>query len=191
MEQAVLKNLIDFFKETELIKKQNRTAWLSNGEKESIAEHSWRMSLIAICLASFVKELDIGKLLKMCIIHDLGEAYEGDIPAIEDEDYDIKLNREKFCLNKLLGKLPDHLSEEISCLWNEYCDGKTAEAKYAKGIDKIETIIQHIQGDNPADFNYAYNLQYGKEYTSDIDILLEIRAVVDLETEQKMRLTSD
>ncbi len=73
----------------------------------------------------------------------------------------------------------------------KYCEGNTDEAKFAKGIDKIETILQHIQGDNPADFNYLFNLEYGKDCTSKIEMLSEMRMLIDHETEKKMRLVNE
>lgn len=174
--------LIKFFKETELIKTQLRNAWLSNEKCESVADHSWRMSIIALCLLKFESEIDVAKVLKMCIIHDLGEAYEGDIPAIEKEDKFLKLQRETDCIDKLTENLSHELKDELTELFNEYNDGITKESKFIKGVDKIETLLQHIQGYTPPNFDYNFNLEYGKEWTNYNEVLQTIRKVLDDET---------
>lgn len=177
-----IQGLIRFFKETELIKTQLRNAWLSNKKQESVAEHSWRVSIIALCLLKFEVEIDIAKVLKMCIIHDLGEAYEGYIPAIKKEDKNEKIQRESNCMNKLAENLSNELRAELMELWNEYNDGISKESKFVRGVDKIETLIQHIQGCNPCNFNYNFNLEYGKEWTSQNEVLHMIRKLLDSET---------
>lgn len=191
MKENYLIEFIAFIKEAELMKTQCRTAWLSNGVRESIAEHSWRMSLMAMCLSFYEKNLDVGKMLKMCIIHDLGEAHEGDIPANQNEERTCKLIREEHCLNKLLEKLPALVKEEVIALWNEYNEGQTDEAKFVRGIDKLETIIQHNQGFNPDGFDYLFNLNYGKDCTSQNSIISKFREIVDEGTREKISSARD
>lgn len=144
------------------------------------------MGIIALCLLNFEVGLDVAKVLKMCVIHDLGESYEGDISAIKKEDRNVKMQREAQCMNKLLGGLGDGLGDELLQLWNEYNDGISKESKFVHGVDKIETLIQHIQGCNPANFDYNFNLEYGKEWTSENEIFDMIRKAIDLETKSKI-----
>lgn len=140
------------------------------------------MSIIALCLLKFESEIDVAKVLKMCIIHDLGEAYEGDIPAIEKEDKFLKLQRETDCIDTLTENLSHELKDELTELFNEYNDGITKESKFVKGVDKIETLLQHIQGYTPPNFDYNFNLEYGKEWTNYNEVLQTIRKVLDDET---------
>ena len=68
-------------------------------------------------------------------------------------------------------------------LWDEYEEAASPEAKLAKGLDKLETILQHNQGKNPPDFDYRFNLNYGKNYTAGHPLVTSIRTILDRETE--------
>ena len=83
--------------------------------------------------------------------------------------------------------LPPALRDEITALWDEYEAAATPEARIAKGLDKLETIMQHNQGLNPADFDYRFNLGYGRKHTADIPLVAEVRKILDDETEQRAR----
>ncbi len=83
----------------------------------------------------------------------------------------------------LITPLPDGPRTEILALWDEYEANLTPEAKLAKALDKLETILQHNQGDNPADFDYRFNLGYGQQYTQDDPRIVAIRQILDAETE--------
>lgn len=186
MDQKTIIGLLTFFQEAEALKSQNRTAWLKNGKQESVADHSWRLCLMAMCLCRVEKEICLEKVLKLCIIHDLGEADEGDISAIVREDKAEKLQREEKCLNRLLGTLDDALRNEIITLHQEYNEGLSEEAKLVRGMDKLETLIQHNQGKNPKDFNYAFNLKYGQEWTGQNELLAQMREMIDKETKSNL-----
>ena len=131
---------------------------------------------------SFPK-IDHSKLVKMCIIHDLGEAIGGDIPAIEQEAGGNKAAQEREDLLTLLQPLPERVRKNIIHLWDEYEEAASPEAKLAKGLDKLETILQHNQGKNPPDFDYRFNLKYGKNYTTGHPLIASIRTILDRETE--------
>jgi putative hydrolase of HD superfamily len=81
--------------------------------------------------------------------------------------------------------LPAHTRDEIVALWDEYEQAASPEARIAKGLDKLETILQHNQGAMPDDFDFRFNLEYGAKYTTDDPILRTIRAVLDEETERR------
>ena len=81
MEEERLDRYLAFIKETELLKNVLRTAWGSAGRQESTAEHSWRLALFAALMLGEYPELDGKRVLLMCLIHDLGELYDGDISA--------------------------------------------------------------------------------------------------------------
>ena len=127
-------------------------------------------------------DIDVLKLLKMCIIHDLGEAINGDIAAVDQVEGVDKGEEERKDLEKLIAPLSKNMREEILTLWDEYENASTKEASLAKAFDKLETILQHTQGKNPADFDYSYNLRYGKRFT-DFDALTSLlRTKLDHET---------
>ena len=82
---------------------------------------------------------------------------------------------------------PPAQRQEILALWEEYEAGVTPEARLAKGLDKLETILQHTQGKNPEGFDYRFNLHYGQAWTTDDPRLAEIRRLLDQATEQRAR----
>lgn len=102
----------------------------------------------------------MARLMKMCVIHDLGEAIGGDIAATLQPP-EGKAAQERADLLELLGPLPQDARAEIVALWDEYEAASTPEARVAKALDKLETIMQHNQGRNPSSFDYQFNLEYG------------------------------
>ena len=131
--------------------------------------------------------IDLARLLKICLIHDLGEALHGDVPAPLQRPEAGKSARERDDLREVLSPLPPRLRDELLALWDEYEAALTPEAQLAKGLDKLETILQHTQGLNPADFDYRFNLTYGQAYTAAHPILAAIRARLDEATEARAR----
>ncbi|HEU0302569.1 MAG TPA: HD domain-containing protein, partial [Longimicrobium sp.] len=128
------------------------------------------------------------RLIKICIIHDLGEAIGGDVPAPEQAlRPEGKAADERRDLLQLLEPLPEALRDEITGLWDEYEAAESPEARLAKGLDKLETILQHTQGQNPQDFDYRFNLTYGRRFTADHPVLAALRALLDEETEHRAR----
>lgn len=180
-----LNGLLDFLRDAERLKNTTRTAYTSEGRRESVAEHTWRLCLMALVLAPYVPDVDVARLVKICLVHDLGEALSGDIPApLQTGD---KTDRERRDLRTLLAPLPPPLRDEILALWEEYEQAATPEARLAKALDKLETILQHNQGRNPDDFDYRFNLDYGRRYTHGHPLIEAIRAVLDAETERRAR----
>ncbi|MGF1521535.1 MAG: HD family hydrolase [Leptolyngbyaceae cyanobacterium] len=176
---------LQFFQEAERLKNVYRTSWTSGGQQENVASHSWRLCLMALVLEEHFPDVDIGRLLKICIVHDLGEAIGGDIPAIHQQPGTSKAEQERQDLMTLLEPLPGTTTDAIASLWDEYEAGISPEARIAKALDKLETLIQHNQGANPPDFDYAFNLSYGKKWTDKVPLVAQLRATVDAETQQK------
>lgn len=172
-----LRQVVEFLQGAERLKDVTRTAWTSDGRRESVAEHSWRLCLTAMLLADAFPGVDVARLLKICLIHDLGEAIGGDISATLQEG--SKSAGEREDLLALLAPLPERLREEITELWDEYEAAASPEARIAKALDKIETILQHNQGSNPPDFDYAFNLDYGRRYTASDPLIETLRAIAD------------
>ena len=127
-------------------------------------------------------ELDREKVLMMCLVHDLGERYSGDISAALRPDAGDKLNQEREDVQRICGFLPKGEEGEVSGLWEEYSQGITPEARFVKALDKAETIIQHNQGQNPDDFDYEFNLSYGKQYFETNPLLKEMKREIDNDT---------
>lgn len=177
-----IEQYIQFIKETEKLKSVLRTAYTSCGQQESTAEHSWRLSLFAAVLSDEFPGLDIQKTIVMCLVHDLGELYSGDISAVENPNPDVKFSNELSAVQSVTALLPETARKRILDIFLEYEQNETPEAKLVKALDKAETIIQHNQGDNPKDFNYHFNLQYGKEHFTQNELLTELRTLIDKDT---------
>ncbi|HEY0971586.1 MAG TPA: HD domain-containing protein [Gemmatimonadales bacterium] len=188
MPSSDLAGILDFLRAAEALKTNARSGWTSAGGAESVAEHSWRLCLMALVLHPAFPEVDFARLVKICIVHDLGEAIGGDVPAPEQARRGIdKSAEERRDLLQLLAPLPASLRAEITGLWDEYEAAASPEARLAKALDKLETILQHTQGLNPPDFDYRFNLTYGRQFTAGHPVLEEMRAALDEETERRAR----
>jgi 5'-deoxynucleotidase YfbR-like HD superfamily hydrolase len=121
----------------------------------------------------------------MCLIHDLGEAIRGDVPAPAQPAPGAKSADERADLLELTTPLPAGLREEIVALWDDYEGAESTEARLAKGLDKLETILQHTQGMNPSDFDYDFNLGYGRRFTETDPVLAALRDRLDEATRRR------
>lgn len=181
-----LSGIIHFLKEAEGLKSVERTAWTAAGRRESTAEHSWRLALLAGLLLDRYPGLDGKRVLMLCLCHDLGERYDGDVSAVLGADAEEKHCREQEAVERLAALLPERERGQLSELWREYDQGCTPEARLVKALDKAETILQHAQGKNPPDFDYAFNLTYGSVYFQDDPLLMRLRQLLDRETKKRM-----
>ncbi|WP_273849918.1 HD domain-containing protein [Guptibacillus spartinae] len=179
-------HMITFIKELERLKETTRTAYMRSGRRESVAEHSWRLAMFAFALSDEFPELDRYRVLSMCLVHDLGEAYDGDVSATIPVDQQEKIKKEEEAVQRLTSSLEEREKASILSLCQEYNRGKTKEARFVKALDKMETIIQHTQGTNPPGFDYEFNLTYGKEYAEYDELVKLIRKEIDKETVKKM-----
>ena len=187
MDPSELTGILDFLREAERLKNTVRSSHTSRGRRESVAEHTWRLCLMALVLERRFEGVDFERLIKICIIHDLGEAIGGDIPAPRQEAQPSKAEQERRDLIRLVEPLPAAVRDEITALWDQYETASTPEAKLAKALDKLETILQHNQGRNPEGFDYRFNLGYGSRFTVGDPVIIAIRKVLDEETEQRAR----
>ncbi|WP_342113650.1 HD domain-containing protein [Pseudoduganella sp. OTU4001] len=182
---ARLAGRLAFLREAERLKSVLRSGFTSTGRPESTAEHSWRLTLMALVFADELPGLDLARVLKLCVVHDLGEAIHGDIPAIHQHSHPDKSAQERADLLTLTRELDEPLRAEIIALWDEYEAAATPEAKAVKAFDKLETILQHNQGDNPPDFDYAFNLGYGRQHTATAPLFAELREMLDRDTARR------
>ena len=193
MDRDALQGCLTFLRETERLKDVLRSAYTSSGRRESTAEHTWRLCLMALVLAPGFPDVDFARLVKICLVHDLGEALHGDVPAPEQVrrtaagESSGKGADERRDLETLVATLPAERRDEIVALWDEYEAAATPEARLAKALDKLETILQHTQGANPPGFDYRFNLGYGREYTAHHPLIRALREVLDAETERRAR----
>ena len=189
MQAAELDGVLEFLRSAERLKNVTRNGYTSEGHQESVAEHTWRLCLMALLFRDAFPGVDFARLVEICIIHDLGEAIGGDIPAPQQEQAGGagKAAQERADLLQLLTPLPERMRGEIAALWDEYEDAASPEARLAKALDKLETILQHTQGRNPEDFDYRFNLGYGRRYTAEPPLIATMRAMLDEETERRAR----
>jgi putative hydrolase of HD superfamily len=185
--------ILQFLRSAERLKATARSAYTSDGAQESVAEHTWRLCLMAMLLAPEFPEVDVARLLRICIVHDLGEALGGDIPAPEQarrralDPAAGKSAQERADLLALVAPLSPLQRDEIVALWDKYEAAATAEARLAKALDKLETILQHTQGVNPPDFDYRFNLGYGRAVTRGHPLIEALRTLLDDATERRAR----
>ncbi|MEM6768873.1 MAG: HD domain-containing protein, partial [Bacteroidota bacterium] len=164
--QQELDSIISFLKVAEGLKNTLRSSHTSNGREESVAEHTWRLCLLAIMLQKYYPNINFNRLVKILLIHDMGEIINGDIPAIYQDPTVDKSQEERKDFLEVIAPLNEEQQQEMLELWDEYNEVSSPEAKLAKALDKIETVLQHLDGKNPDDFDYAFNLGYGTKYTS-------------------------
>ena len=133
-------------------------------------------------------KIDIGHILKMIIVHDLGEVYAGDYQVYGKDVPDNKHELEEKALSKLLHTLPTYSQEEIMNLWNEFEQRETPEAKFAVALDKLEVLIQHNEADLSTylEGEGEYNLTYADDKVAYSVVLKEFRELVKIETKNKV-----
>ena len=182
---------IEFLSKIEKLKCNTRHSWTSNGRQESVAEHSWRLAVMAMLCADEYPDLDISRVIKMCLIHDFGEAITGDIPAF------LKTSRheaeEDHAVIRLLSDLPDAFRVELQALFEEMNARQTLEAKLYKSLDNLEGLISH----NEADIStwlareYEENLTYGQKNCEWSKWTKELRDVIKKDSIEKIKAGTD
>ena len=156
---------IQFIKEIDKIKYiQRRTCLLNSDRPENDAEHSWHLALMAISLSEHAnKPVDILRVLKMVLIHDIVEIDSGDV-FLYDKSKSHKNTEEEFAAAKrIFGLLPENQAKELIDLWKEFEDGETDDAKFAKSLDKFEPLLQNFSN-NGGTWD-KYNVTYNEVYT--------------------------
>ena len=170
----------------ERLKDATRHCDTSGGRRESVAEHSWRLALLAWWLHDDFQELDMDKVIRMCLIHDLGEAFTGDIPTFDKTQADEA--REEELLFGWVRTLPEPFAGEMAELYAEMAARKTPEARLYKALDNLEAVIQHNESDlsSWAEHEFQLNLVYGYDKAAWSPVLLRLRDAVRAETEERI-----
>lgn len=180
------RKLLDALKIAERLKDATRHCYTSGGRHESVAEHSWRLALMAYWVSDEFPELDMSRVIKMCLIHDLGEAFTGDIPTFEKSDSDEKT--EERLLLQWTASLPEPFCTEMQALYQEMAARQTPEAKLYKALDNLEAVIQHNESDISTwlPLEYSLNMTYGDDKVAFSEYLKGLRAEIRADTQKKI-----
>lgn len=170
----------------ERLKDTTRHCYTSNGRHESVAEHSWQMTLMAFFMKNEFPEADINKVIQMCIIHDLGECFTGDIPTfLKTKDHEVS---EEKLLNDWVESLPKSTRDEMLELYKEMKERKTLEAKIYKAIDSLEAVIQHNFSDIStwSENEFDLNLTYANDRVTFSEYMSALREEIRKDTIEKI-----
>lgn len=157
------KSFIRTLATAERLKDTFRHSYTSNGRRESVAEHVWRLTFMALLLEKDFPDVDMNKVIKMCILHDMGEAFTGDIPAFDKTDLDAA--EEAAYVSAWLRTLPGETADSFGVLFDEMEEMETNEVRLYKALDKLEALIQHNEADIETWLPLEYDLQltYGND----------------------------
>lgn len=182
-----IEKVLEFLHIAEKLKCNTRHSWTSSGRHESVAEHTFRMMVFAWLVKDEFPQLDMERVMQMCLFHDFGEAVTGDIPAFEKTTEDEITEEE--AVKGLLDRLPKKQNTELTELFAEMNALETPEAKLYKALDKLEALIQHDEADISTWLPLEYELQlvYGREQTDVFPYIKELRSKVDEWTERKIK----
>ena len=180
-------DLLDILHTAEKLKDTTRHSHTSGGRHESVAEHTFRLSLMAYFVKDEFPEADIDRVIKMCLIHDMGESFTGDIPAFEKTTADE--DNEKRLLYDWVYHLPAPYNTELLELYQEMENRQTLEAKLFKALDGLEAVIQHNEADLStwSDNEYEVNLTYAEDKCDFYLYLKRLRSVIKEETKDKIK----
>ena len=180
------RKLLDALIIAERLKDTTRHCYTSKGRHESVAEHSWMMTLMAFFMRDEFPDVDMNKVIRMCIIHDLGECFTGDIPTFEKTAANEVTEEE--LLNSWVESLPDNYAKEMTELYEEMAARQTIEAKVYKAIDGLEALIQHNLSDISTWIprEYDLNMTYADDKVAFSDYLKALREEVRKDTIRKI-----
>jgi putative hydrolase of HD superfamily len=154
---------LGFLPLAERLKRELRHSWLSDGRRESVAEHTWFMALMALLTHKRLEQpVSLERVLSMAIVHDLAEVEVGDIPYFETGDRKAKkAELELAAIERIAKMLPAPEGEMVKQLWLEFEDGTTPEARFVRALDHLEVQVQH----NLADLSTWEPVEHGLVYT--------------------------
>ena len=181
------RKLLETLAVAERLKDTTRHCYTAKGRHESVAEHSWMMTLMAFFMRDEFPDVDMDKVTRMCIIHDLGECFTGDIPTFEKSRENEQT--EDALLEKWVKSLPAGYAEEMLALYAEMNARQTPEAKVYKAIDGLEALIQH----NISDLStwipkeYELNLTYADDKVAFSEYLTTLREEIRKDTIEKLK----
>ena len=181
-----IRRYIEFLNIIEKLKCNTRHSWTSSGRQESVAEHSHRCAVMALLCSDEYPELDMNKVIKMCLIHDFGEAVTGDIPSfLKTDDHE---KREDNAIESLCAMIPE---AGLLPLFEEMREMKSPEAKLCKAIDNLEAVISHNEADLSTwmPLEYDLNLTYGEKNCEFSEWTKALRAELKKDSIEKIERT--
>ena len=180
------RELLDILAVAERLKDTTRHCYTSKGRHESVAEHCWMTMMMAFLMKEQFPEADMDKVMRMCLIHDMGEAFTGDIPSFHKTTADEE--REETMLKDWVRSLPKEKAEEMLALYEEMDARQTLEAKIYKTLDGLEAVIQHNFSDISTWLpnEYELNQTYAQERVGFSPYLMELREEMRKDTLAKI-----
>ncbi|EET62171.1 HD domain protein [Marvinbryantia formatexigens DSM 14469] len=179
---------LEILQQAAKLKVTPRHCYTEKDRAESVADHSWRIALMAMLLSGEeeFREVDMNKVIRMCLIHDLGESFTGDIPTFDKTDDDTR-NEDALFLEWVNG-FPEPQRKEWQALLAEMERLETKEAKTYKALDKLEALISHNESDISTWIPLEYELQltYGQENVQFSEYLRAFRQTIDAWTRKKI-----
>ncbi|GAB3974729.1 HD domain-containing protein [Spirosoma terrae] len=165
MEPTNLLRQIEFIKEVDKLKYILRKTKLLNSDRnENDAEHSWHLSLMAIVLADHANApINLLKVIKMLLIHDIVEIDAGDTFIYDTQKNHVNTEEERKAARRIFGLLPDDQANDLIAIWEEFEEGQTDEAKFARAMDRLEPLLQNTSN-NGGTWN-EFGVNYEKVYT--------------------------
>jgi putative hydrolase of HD superfamily len=158
---------IEFIKEIDKVKYIQRKTKLFNSDRnENDAEHSWHLAMMAIVLTEHSnKSIDLLKVIKMVLIHDIVEIDAGDTFIYDTQKNHSNTDEERLAANRIFGLLPVGQAEELIAIWEEFEAGETDEAKFAKAMDRLEPLLQNTSnnGGTWKEFDVSYEKVHQKK----------------------------
>ena len=180
--------LLDILSVAARLKTNPRHCFTEPGRRESVADHCWRLALTAMLLSGEPEftDLDMNRVIRMCLIHDLGEAFTGDIPTFLKSEADGRA--EADVLTRWIDGFPEPQRDEWLALWAEMEAQETREAKLYKALDKLEAVVSHNESDIGTWLPLEYDLQltYGREQVAFSPYLTALKAAIDGVTLEKI-----
>lgn len=178
--------LLKILHTVEKLKDTTRHSYTSAGRHESVSEHTFRLALAAYFIKDEFPEADMDRVIKMCLVHDLGEIFTGDIPAFDKTAADEA--NEARLLESWVNSLPAPLSCELAALFEEMSEQASLEARIFKALDGLEAVIQHNEADISTweAHEYELNLRYAEDRCAFSPFLAQLRSAVRKETEEKI-----
>lgn len=164
MDFEILLKQIDFIKEIDKVKYiQRKTKLFNSNRNENDAEHSWHLAMMALILAEHANEpIDVLKVVKMVLIHDIVEIDAGDTFIYDMQKNHINTDQERLAANRIFGLLPQEQSKEFIAVWEEFEAGLTPEAKFARTMDRLEPLLQNTS--NNGGTWKEFDVDYGKVF---------------------------
>jgi len=171
MDFEILLKQIDFIKEIDKVKYiQRKTKLFNSNRNENDAEHSWHLAMMAVILAEHANEpIDVLKVVKMVLIHDIVEIDAGDTFIYDTQKNHVNTDQERLAANRIFGLLPQEQSKEFIAVWEEFEEGLTAEAKFARTMDRLEPLLQ----------NTSNNGGTWKEFDVDYSKVIEKKKIIN------------